>query len=118
MSKPRDRVKEQFWRQAVAEWQQSGLSVTAFCQQRQLQIQAFFRWRKLLALRDRPAPPAEATTTSSALFVPVQLRPQPPSCPEPPFEVVLAGGRLLRVRAGFDPASLRLLLGVLEEASC
>jgi transposase len=118
MSKPRDVGKEQFWRQAVADWQQSGLSVTAFCQQRQLQLPSFFRWRKLLSLREQPARPAEATTTSSALFLPVQLRPQAPVGAEPPFEVVLASGRLLRVRAGFDPAQLRLLLGVLEGASC
>ncbi len=118
MSKPRDRSKEQFWRQAIEEWQQSGQSVTAFCQQRQLQVQSFFRWRKLLAVRDQPGQPAEATTTSSALFLPVQLRPPAPSCHEQPFEVVLASGRVLRVRPGFDPAQLRLLLGVLEGASC
>jgi transposase-like protein len=118
MSKPRDLGKERFWRQAIEEWQQSGLSVTAFCQQRQLQLPSFFRWRKLLARRDQPAQPAEATTTSSALFVPVQLRLPAPAGAEQPFEVVLASGRVLRVLPGFDAASLRLLLGVLEEAPC
>jgi hypothetical protein len=118
MSKPRDLGKEQFWRQAIEAWQQSGLSVTAFCQQRQLQLHTFFRWRKLLAFRDQPAPPVAASASSSALFVPVQLRPPTPCCSEQPFEIVLASGRVLRVRAGFDPASLRLLLGLLEESSC
>jgi transposase-like protein len=118
MSKPRDLGKERYWRQAIEDWQQSGLSVTAFCQQRQLQVQAFFRWRKLLAVRDQPAVPAEATTTASALFVPVHLRPPAPTRAEQPFEVVLAGGRVVRVQPGFDPASLRLLLGVLEGTSC
>ena len=46
MSKPRDAAKEQFWRQTLAAWQESGLSVSAFCQQRQLQIQSFFRWQR------------------------------------------------------------------------
>jgi transposase-like protein len=118
MSKPRDLGKEQFWRQAIEEWQQSGLSVTAFCQQRQLQVQAFFRWRKLLAVRDQPAVSAEATTTASALFVPVHLRPPAPAGAEQSFEVVLASGLLVRVQPGFDPASLRLLLAVLEGTSC
>jgi hypothetical protein len=116
MSKPRDLGKEQFWRAAIDEWQQSGESVTAFCQQRQLQLQSFFRWRKVLTVRDQPAVAAEATPTPSALFLPVQLRLQ--TAAEPPFEIVLACGRLLRVRPGFDPAQLRLLLGVLEGASC
>jgi len=35
-------AKEQFWRQAIDDWQQRGLSVTAFCQQRHLQVQALF----------------------------------------------------------------------------
>jgi hypothetical protein len=41
--------------------------------------------------------------------------PSPPS----PFEVVLAGGRTLRVPPRFDAAALRGLLAVLEEVpSC
>ena len=118
MSKPRDVGKEQYWRQAVADWQQSGLSVTAFCQQRQLQVQAFFRWRKLLAVRDQPEAGCAEAATPPALFLPVQLRSPAPPAPEQPFEIVLASGLLLRVRPGFDPAQLRLLLGVLEEPSC
>src|SRR5262245_37540222 len=117
MSKPRDVGKEQFWRAAIEEWQQSGQSVTAFCQQRRLQLPSFFRWRKLLGVRDQPAVAPEAVPAQSALFLPVQLRPQAAAA-EPPFEIVLASGRLLRVRPGFDPAQLRLLLGVLEGASC
>jgi hypothetical protein len=34
------------------------------------------------------------------------------------LEVVVAPGRLLRVRAGFDAAVLRRLLAVLEEPAC
>jgi hypothetical protein len=34
------------------------------------------------------------------------------------LELVLAGGRVLRVPPGFDPASLRQLLRLLEELPC
>ena len=37
MSKPRDPAKEQFCRQTLTAWQDRGLSVTSFCQQRQPQ---------------------------------------------------------------------------------
>jgi transposase len=125
MSKPRDPDKEQFWRQTLAAWQDSGLSVTAFCQQRQLQLQSFFRWRKLLAQRDQPAaasaettvPPASLAAAAPA-FLPVRVRHRPSDPGHHPFEVVLAGGRLLRVATAFDPAALRQLLDVLEQSPC
>jgi transposase-like protein len=122
MSKPRDQVKEQFWRQTLADWQQSGLSVTAFCRQHQLQPQSFFRWRKLLELRDQPdASPCQASIDAAAaspLFVPVQLRPAVPAAASATFEVVLRTGRLLRLAPGFDPTCLRQLLALLEETPC
>ena len=124
MSKPRDPVKEQFWRQTLAAWQDSGLAVTTFCQQRQLQLQSFFRWRKLLTQRDQTAPSAETTAPSAPgaaeapAFVPVRLRSRPGDPAQHPFEVVLAGGRLLRVAGAFDPAALRQLLDVLEQSPC
>jgi hypothetical protein len=122
MSKPRDAGKEQFWRQALTDWQDSGLSVTAFCQHRQLQVQSFFRWRKLLAQRDQPAASAEANPPSAVAaapaFVPVRFRHRLAEPAQHTFEVVLAGGRLLRVGPAFDPAALRQLLDVLEQHPC
>lgn len=123
MSKPRDPAKEQFWRQALADWQHSNLSVAAFCRQRQLDPQSFFRWRHLLARRDQPpALPAQGPSDSPAappLFLPVRVRPPVPAAAHPPaFEVVLRTGRLLRVGPGFDPDCLRQLLAILEGPPC
>lgn len=122
MSKPRDPAKEQFWRQTLEDWQQSGLAVSVFCRQRQLEPQSFFRWRKLLCLRDQPraaaSQPATGSPDGSPLFVPVHVRPPLPVSPPPAFEVVLRCGRLLRLSPGFDPACLRSLLLILEEAPC
>jgi transposase len=96
--KPRDTRKEQQWRRWIGQWQQSGLSVRVFCARHQLAEQSFYAWRREIRQRD-----------AAATFVPVQLVAEdkpPPS----PFEVVLPGGRLLRVPPGFDALALRQLL--------
>jgi hypothetical protein len=103
--KPRDPRKEQQWRRWIRQWQQSGLSVRAFCAQHDLTQPSFYAWRREIQQRDAAA----------GTFVPVHLvandEPSGPST----FEVVLAGGRMLRVAPGFDTATLRQLLAVLEE---
>src|ERR1700730_17834511 len=96
MSKPRDLAKEKQWRDTVAAWQQSGLSVSAFCRHKQVDQQSFFRWRKLLALRDQPAVAEHPSDAASpALFLPLVVRPPLPVPCTPPFEVVLRNGRVV-----------------------
>ncbi|CAN5290186.1 hypothetical protein BH11PLA2_BH11PLA2_10830 [soil metagenome] len=70
-AKQRDPVREQFWRDAITDWQSSGLSVRAYCVRHQLTETAFRYWQRELRLRDakpasRPAGPA---------FVPVTVIP-------------------------------------------
>ena len=62
------------------------------------------QWRRLLAQRD----------AEQAAFIPVRLLAESDS-PNGTLEVLLAGGRRLRVAKGFDAATLRQLLAVLEE---
>jgi transposase len=104
--KPRDPRKEQQWRGWIHQWQQSGLSVRAFCARHGLAAPSFYAWRRELTRRDAAAP----------AFVAVRLAPDEEPAPARGVEVVLAGGRRLRVAPGFDPATLRQLLAVLEEA--
>ncbi len=104
--KPRDSRKEQQWRRWIGQWQHSGLSVRAFCARHDLAEPSFYAWRREIRQRD-------ATTD---VFVPVQVVPDDQPLPSP-FEVVLAGGRTLRVPPGFDAVALRQLLAVLEETS-
>ena|ERR1700674_1344169 len=104
--KPRDERKEQHWRQRLRDWQASGLSVRAFCARRGLNQPSFYAWRRELQRRDSAKP----------LFVPVRLRADDLSAPVThALEVLLASGRRLRVAPGFDAATLRQLLAVLEE---
>jgi transposase len=106
--KPRDPRKEQQWRHWIRQWQGSGLSVRAFCARHGLAQPRFYAWRRTLRRRDR----------ATNRFLPVRVLPDPAPATPPSVEVVLAGGRCLRVPPGFDPATLRQLLAVLEgEAS-
>ena len=106
----RDQDKEHFWRRMVQRWRHSGRSVRDFCAQQELSEASFYGWRRTLAQRDQrtaAAPPLPA-------FLPVQVVPTTPA----PLELVLGNGRLLRVSPGFEAATLRQLLAVLEEPSC
>ncbi|MBV9381551.1 MAG: hypothetical protein JO242_12875 [Streptosporangiaceae bacterium] len=103
--KPRDERKEHQWRQWIGQWRTSGLSVRAFCDRRRLSAPLFYRWRRVL----------EQRAAASAAFVPVDLAPDDLPTSVGALELVLAGGRTVRVAPGFDAATLRQLLAVLEE---
>jgi hypothetical protein len=68
-SKQRDPKREQFWRDTVAAWRSSGVSVREFCDRRGLTRTAFDYWRKELRRRDDERSPRPA----SPAFVPVTV---------------------------------------------
>ena len=103
--KPRDTRKEQQWRQWLHLWQQSGLSIRAFCERHNLSQPSFYAWRREIQRRDAAAHP----------FVPVQVVADEQPSPASTFEIVLPGGPTLRVPPRFDAAALRQLLVVLQE---
>src|SRR5689334_23065178 len=94
--RPRDLRKQQQWQRLIQQWQSSALSVRAFCARHRLAEPSFYAWRRKLRQRQRPV----------AAFVPVRVLAQPEPTSERVLEVVLAGGRRLRVPAGFDAATL------------
>jgi hypothetical protein len=103
--KRRDERKERQWRRWLEDWRTSGLSVRAFCSRRGLSEPSFYGWRKVL---DRRA-------ASSAAFLPVDIVADDVATQVSGLELVLAGGRTVRVAPGFDAATLRQLVSVLEE---
>ena len=102
--KPRDPRKEQHWRRLIQLWKNSGLTVRVFCTRHHLSQPSFYTWRRELQQRD-------AATT----FVPVRVVTDDQPTPSTPIEILLAGGRSIRITPGFDPATLRQLLAVLQE---
>jgi hypothetical protein len=110
LGKPRDPRKEQQWRRWIHQWQHSDLTVRAFCELHQLSQPSFYAWRRVLQQRDAAAAP----------FLPVRVVPDLPvvqPAATTPFEIVLPGNRSLRVAPGFDAATLRQLLAVLQEVT-
>jgi transposase-like protein len=106
----RSRSKEQFWRRVIRQWDLGELSVRAFCRTHGLSEPSFYAWRRMLAQRD-----AQAKATP---FVPVQVVAEPRSAEAPAcaaLELVLEGGRRLRIEPGFDGPTLRRVLTLLEE---
>jgi hypothetical protein len=106
----------------MREWRVSGLSVRAFCAEQGLSEASFYAWRRTLAERDAAA----------VKFVPVRIASEPRSpmttsvsagaavstsgdAVPTAVELVLGGGRRLRIGPGFDGPTLARLLALLEE---
>jgi transposase len=87
MPKPqRDLAREQFWRQTLADWRTSGLSVRAFCEARDLRPTTFDYWKRELQRRDQAASPK-----------PVQPKSTPRSAKTPSVEVRCPTGHVVCV---------------------
>jgi transposase len=97
--------KAEAWRRRIQEWRRSGLSVRAYCARVGVSEPTFYAWRREV----------ERHTAATPAFVPVSLAPGEPSASDGRLEIVLADGRRVRVLPGFDAATLRQLLVVLEE---
>jgi len=106
--RPRDERKEREWRRRIRDWQSSGLSVRAFCESVGVLEPSFYAWRRKLAGR----------AAESSAFIPVRIVSDQPACQDGCLEVVLTGGRSVRVAPGFDAVTLRQLLAVLEGPPC
>jgi transposase len=106
--KVRDKRKEQLWRRWIRKWRASGLTVRAYCEECGLSEASFYAWRREL----------ERRRAEAARFVPVHVVADEPQVAEGAIELVLAGKRSLRVAPGFDAATLRRLLAVLEDQPC
>lgn len=106
--KGRETGKAQQWRRWVQEQRASGMTVRAFCRRRRLAEPSFYAWRRQLDRRD----------AISAAFVPVHVVVDEAQRSAGTLDVMLSGGRRVRVAPGFDAQTLQRLLAVLEEKPC
>jgi hypothetical protein len=104
----RDEKKEQQWQRRIEQWRVSGQSIRAFCAQHGLSSASFYHWRRVLERRAAEEP----------AFVPVRVEADAVPTQASALEVVLTDGRAVRIAPGFDAATLRRLLAVLEGRPC
>ena len=97
--------REPYWRQVIARWKRSGLSVRAFCGAEGLNPMTFYWWRRELGRRDQPQP----------AFLPVRVLAESTEPSTFGIEIVLANGRSVRVSAGFDSGTLVRVVELLEQ---
>lgn len=106
--------RDQFWRDAVAAFAASGLTVRAFCAAHGLNEKRFYTWRKNLGLSPVGPPAASPADAPAARgFVPVRV------VSDATAEVVLPGGVTLRFPVTADPAHVgRLVAAVRGATTC
>ncbi len=116
-------AKEQFWRRVMSRFRGSGLTIRAFCDRERLSEPSFYAWRAELARRDRaqrqrvdPVKPRAACRQPR--FVPVRILDDEEPRTLGAIEILLRGGRIVRVTPGFDGATLAQAVAVLEASSC
>ena len=128
IGRPRESLKEQFWRFTIADQARCGLCIKTYCQREGIEPRNFHRWRQVLARRDREGSSAQSACPSDSLIQParssaflrvrvVQNATQPITSTTP-IEIVLRSGPTVRVTGGFDPQTLDSVLSVLEARRC
>ena len=91
------------WAERIAAQRASGMSVRQFCREQGLTEHSFYAWRKRLQ---------EQGPVRFALVERSGRRPERTA--EAALELVLASGDRLRIRAGADAATLRIVLAILR----
>jgi len=110
--KKQDVEKARYSQAVIRDAARSSLSTRAFCRQRKLHESQFYWWQRRLKEK---RPPISTPGNGAASFALVS---DEPTTVDAGIELVLAGGRRLRIAKGVDEATLRSVLGALEQPGC
>ena len=108
------------WQSLVRAQERSGLTQAAFCRRRRVNPGTFAWWRRGLRVESGAEPASVARRSSRGVtsrtdplrFMEVEVVGPGPER----YEIVLPGGRVLRVPADFDPANVARLIRAVESA--
>ena len=92
------------WRERMASQERSGLSVRRFCKEQGIAEHRFYYWRQRLRAQQQPV--------RFALVDRGAERPEP--APRMELELVLVTGERLRIGAGVQAATVRMVLEALR----
>ena len=112
--------REQFWREHVAGWKSSGLSLRLYSERHGLKAGTLGYWNSRLKAQAADALTSSAGPEAAATFLAVHVAEPAVSVPEPRdqgVELVLPGGYVVRIGRGFDAVTLDRLLTVIERRS-
>src|SRR5689334_2935172 len=102
------------WAERVERWERSGLSAEKFARREGYNPKQLYWWRwKLRA--DGPSQPSPSPTTEPPRFLSVHVVADASPAVTEPIEIALPNGRVVRVRPGFDPATLERVLALAAE---
>jgi len=90
-------TKREYWSKLLADQETSGQKVRPFCRERGIGEHSFYQWRKRLRENE--------TVRFAVLETKIDGAERPAM-----LELVLSGGERLRIGAGVDAATLRLVL--------
>ncbi len=111
-----NRRREAFWREHVAGQPGSGLSIGAYCRQRELAVATFYLWWRRLAGIVAPSSAPVVATPAAPAFVRVLLPPPAPAAEARADRDRAAGGIVVRRDGRCDDRRLaRLAPALLEE---
>jgi hypothetical protein len=112
---PRSRAATgELWRDRLARFPASGLTVAQFCAIEVCSVPSFYSWKRRLAAEALDnATPQQCHAAAGARLLPVRVQPA-----GPPAELVLPSGAVLRLPMGTDLAWVRSLVAALGDAAC
>ncbi len=105
------------WQAIISRAARSGTSIRAFCRAEGIHEAQFYSWRRKLRERAGRGTPQENGGTGPASFALVADQDNAGGL-DAGIELVLAGGRRLRIGKGVDPETLAAVAAVLERNQC
>jgi hypothetical protein len=106
------------WATEVAAWKRSGQTAEAYARGRQMHPSTLRWWASRLARSAGAEPPPPAHAGAAVTFLPLRVVAPVPAPPDVPdalqAEVVLVGGRAVRLRGELSVAQFVRLLDALE----
>jgi hypothetical protein len=111
MAAPQRSAKAVHWQQVLEQFQQSGLSVRAFCAERCIAANSFYQWRRKLG---------DKSNSSGNAIIPVKLVSASPATATIPcrvIQIITPNGFSIRVDSAMPSDELTAILRVIHDSA-